>query len=99
MFGMFKKMKKRFNKKEIQKIMDKKLDYKKAGMFLHCKSCLNKFLGSEANKKMSPRDFGSYEISDYIFTYPDKKTANILVFWCKRCGKSVWDSRFLTHLF
>ena len=86
-------------KKEIQKIMSTKLDYKKAGMFLHCKTCLDKFLGSKDNKKMSPRDFGSYEISDYVFTYPNKLKANILVLWCKRCGKEVWDSRHLTHLF
>lgn len=92
-------MKNKFSKKEMQKIMNTKLDYKKAGMFLHCKSCLDSFLGSKKHEKMSARDYGEYEISDYVFTHPDKTTANILVFWCKRCGKEVWDSRHLTHLF
>ena len=35
--------------------MYEKLDYEKVGMFLHCKSCLGEFWGSEANKKCRPR--------------------------------------------
>ena len=92
-------MLKKMTKKEIQKIMNTKLDYKKAGMFLHCKNCLDPFLKSKEHEKMSARDWGEYEISDYVFTYPNKLKANILVLWCKRCGKEVWDSRYLTHLF
>lgn len=87
------------NKKEIKEIMSKKLDYKKAKMFLHCKNCIDPFIDSNLHEVMTPRDYGNYEMSTHTFRYPNGDIANILVLWCKRCKKQVWDSRFLTHLF
>lgn len=87
------------NKANIKKIQSQKLDYKKAGMFLHCKHCMDGFLGGGLHEIMTPRDFGMYEISDYPFEYPDGATANIMAVWCKRCGRRVWDSRHLQPLY
>lgn len=68
-------------------------------MFMHCKHCAEKFIGSEEHSKKSPRDKFSYEISSYPFTYPNGETCQIFAVWCKTCGRPVWDSRHLTHLF
>lgn len=91
----------KIKKEDRQKIEDTKLDYQKAEMFLHCESCLKDFMDSIDYKAsmLSPRDAMSYEVSSYPFTYPNGVTANIIVVWCKDCGKKVWDTRHMTHLY
>jgi hypothetical protein len=82
-------------KSDIGKTMKIKLDYKKANMFAHCNHCLKK--GLPYNE--SPDSYMNYQMTSYPFTYPDKTKANILVVWCKKCKREIWDSRHLTHLF
>ncbi len=89
----------KFSQEEKKKIMAVKLSYKNSKMFLHCQSCLGPFLNSAEHAKMSPREAMNYEVSSCPFKYPDGMVANIIVVWCKRCGRSVWDSRHMTHLF
>lgn len=69
------------------------LNYNKAKKFFHCKHCLEQFIGSELHSVMTPRDYGIYEVSTYDFTRPDGQVSEIVVVWCKRCGRTVWDSR------
>lgn len=86
-------MKKDPTEQEIKRIEETTLDYKKAKQFFHCKHCIDQFLGSELHEIMSPKDYGMYEVSTYSFQYPDGSKAEIIVVWCKRCGRKVWDSR------
>jgi hypothetical protein len=72
------------------------LDYKKAKRFFHCKNCIEQFLGSELHQSMTPSDYGLYEASTYAFKQPDGSEPDILVLWCKRCKRSVWDSRLMS---
>jgi len=91
----------KLNKKDQLKIEETKLDYEKAGMFLHCKECLEPFLKSLDYKAglISPRNAMAYEASSYPFAYPNGTVANIMVIWCKNCGKKVWDSRHMQHVY
>lgn len=93
----------KLTKKQAIKTHKIKLNYKGAGMFLHCKHCLSKYLKARKKNngvsKESPRGTIHYEASDYVFTYPNGIKANILVIWCKTCGRSIWDSRHLTNLY
>lgn len=91
----------KLSSEEIKKTSKIKLDYEKANQFLHCKDCLTKFLKSADYKAglFSPKEYMEYEVSSYPFKYPNGHTANILVVWCKKCGKEVWDSRHLTHIY
>ena len=85
-------------KKDIKKVMDSKLKYGVEGcFFMHCKYCLKEF--DENPKGMSPQEAMAYEISSYPFEYPNGITANIIVVWCKKCHRQVWDTRHLKHLF
>lgn len=92
-------MKKRLSKIEIEQIDGFQFDYKKAKSFLHCKNCIDQFLGSQLHEVMTPREYGMYEASTYDFTYPDGSISTIIVFWCKRCGRSMWDSRNLKKMY
>ena len=80
--------------KQIKEIFKTELSQDNVKMYFHCKACLPKkheyFPAGE-----SPQSFMSYEVSSYGFTYPSGVMANILVVWCKKCGKSIWDSRHL----
>lgn len=78
-------------KKERENTTTEILEYSKAGNFFHCKHCIEQFLGSELHCVMTPREYGSYEVS----SYPLKTGETIVVVWCKKCGREVWDSREL----
>lgn len=78
---------------------NKELKYGKSKNFLHCAHCIKQFMGSELNETMTARDYGMYEVSGYPFVYPDGTRADIVVVWCKRCNRKVWDSRHLTNLY
>ena len=69
------------------------LDYSLVKSFMHCAHCMEQFLGSPLHDVMTPGEYGLYEASRYPFTYSDGTHADIVVVWCKRCGRSVWDSR------
>ena len=84
-------MKNNFTNKE--QIEGTELDYKKAKQFFHCKHCIEQFFGSELHEMMTPRDYGMYEVGTYDFEYPDGTNVEIVVAWCKRCGRKVWDGR------
>jgi hypothetical protein len=71
------------------------LDYSQVNEFLHCKDCLEKFIGSKLYDEMSPQDYGNYEFGTCNYVYPDGEEAEIVTIWCKRCHKCVWDSRHL----
>lgn len=89
--------------KDKEAIMSKELKYEDNERFLHCEHCLEEYMAErEANggeSDQSPRDAMAYEGASQVFTYPDGTTANIFTLWCKKCGRKVWDSRHLTHLF
>ena len=72
------------------------LDYNKAKRFFHCKNCLEPFIGSELHQLMTPSDYGLYEASTYAFKHADGSKSDILVVWCKRCKRNVWDSRLMS---
>ncbi len=84
----------KLTKAEIKQVQQAVLKYDDCGMFLHCKTCIP----SKIPFGQSARDFAAYEIA----TYPLKVgegVVNIVTIWCKHCGKLVWDSRHLTHLY
>jgi hypothetical protein len=91
-----------YSKEEWVDILNTKLDYSKAGMFLHCDHCLTQYLDErDKNQGMSPespRDTFHYEMSNYPFTYPNNTQVNIVVVWCKTCGRSIWDTRHLGNI-
>ena len=71
------------------------LEYERAEMFLHCKHCLDKFYAGLFGDGDSPREALNYELSSYPFERKNGVKERIFVAWCKRCGRSVWDSRHL----
>ncbi|MFA6972514.1 MAG: hypothetical protein WC208_14110 [Gallionella sp.] len=83
-----------FTKDEIKEIQTAVLDYKDCGMFLHCKTCIP----SKIPFGQSAKEFCSYEIATYPLKV-GKGVTNIITIWCKHCGKLVWDSRHLRHLY
>lgn len=85
----------KYTDEEIKKIEEIEIDYTKAKTFFHCKECIEQFLGSPLHQSMTPKDYGVYEVNSLAFTYPDGNIKDIVVVWCKRCGKKVWDSRIL----
>ena len=94
----------KLTKKQIIETSKVKLRYKKVNRFLHCDHCLTKYLKARrtapgGNSPESPRDTFHYEMSSYPFQYPNKVNANIVVAWCKTCGRQIWDSRHLTALY
>ena len=82
-------------KKTIQDVLGEGWNYELAEQFIHCKNCLDKFLGSEEHEEQSPRDYMNYEVSSYPFKYSNGHTEGIIVVWCKRCKLMVWNSSFL----
>lgn len=90
-----------FTPKEQREIMAKEIRYEddEDMMFMHCKQCIDQFLGSPLHDQMSPRDYGQYEVASKPFEYPDGSMGQVVVVFCKRCHRLVWDSRHLTHLF
>jgi len=86
--------KKVFTSLQKKKIKDRVLSISKAKDFFHCKSCEVQFDSGPLKQSMTLRDFGLYEISKYAFLYPGKKkSVDIVVVWCKRCGRNIWDNR------
>lgn len=81
---------------KIKHVDNKSFDYKKTKLFLHCKECIEQFLNSELHKIMTPKEYGLYEVGISDFTYSDGTVVEVVVVWCKRCGKKVWDGRDLT---
>jgi len=73
-----------------------KLDYNQAQMFLHCKHCLTKFYKGDLGDEQSPQEAMNYELSSYLIKTGKGVLESIFVAWCKRCKRSVWDSRHLT---
>lgn len=90
---------KRFTSTQIDDIKNTKLSYVKGKDFIHCNSCIRKFLDTPISASMTEREYGMYEASNYTFTYPDGKKEDIVVIWCKRCGRNLWDSRNLVKKF
>ena len=90
---------KEYTKDEIEEIKNKELSYVKAKDFFRCKNCIDKFSKSALNKTMSPREYGMYEVSKYTFRYPRSRKAEVIVVWCKRCGRNIWDSRDLVSIY
>lgn len=90
-----------FTPEEQQEIMDKEILYEddENTMFMHCKHCMDQFLGSPLHGQVSPREYGQYELAFTPFEYPDGHVAQIVVAFCKRCQRVVWDSRRLINLF
>jgi uncharacterized protein with PIN domain len=86
-------MKRQLTEIEIKQVEKTALEYKKTKEFFHCKHCIEQFLGSELHDIMTPRDYGMYEVGLYDFKMPDGSTSEIVVVWCKRCGRKVWDGR------
>jgi hypothetical protein len=84
---------------EIKQIEEAQLDYKETKKFLHCKNCIEQFLGSELNESMTPRDYGIYEVGICDFLYPDGTRRDVIVMWCRRCGRKVWDSRSFMKIY
>lgn len=89
------------NKADMKKIANTKLKYDKSTQFLHCDHCLNEYFKErEANfgeSALSPRDAMKYETASYPFKFPDGHSEAIIVVWCSKCGRDVWDSRHLIH--
>ena len=85
----------KFTEDEKAEISGKKLSYSKTKGFFHCKDCMEQFLGSPLHQTMSPRDYGMYEAGQQLFAYPGGEKRMIVVVWCKRCRRLVWDSRHL----
>ena len=85
----------KYTKDEIKNIEATEIDYTKTKTFFHCKNCIEQFMGSPLHQSMTPRDYGVYEVGSLAFTYPDGSIKDIVVVWCKRCGKIVWDNRML----
>jgi hypothetical protein len=81
---------KKMTKEYTKQVMETTIKRGNINMYLHCKSCLPKIPNGQ-----SPDDYMQYEATSCQFTYPDKKTANLFVLWCKRCKQVVWDSRHL----
>jgi hypothetical protein len=76
--------------------MEPKFDFENdEQQFIHCKNCLEKFLGSPTYEHMSPADFMDYCASAYPFTFENGTTDQVFVLWCKHCKSRVWDSRHL----
>lgn len=90
-----------YTQEQVAEIMGRETTYE--GMenpqFLHCRTCLDSFIGSEEHENMSPQEWGRLEASSSPFTYPDGSVENIVSIWCGRCHKRVWDTRHLTHKF
>lgn len=84
---------------EIEVIENTEIHYRKAKQFFHCKGCIEQFMDSELHDVMTPREYGLYEISSYDFKYPNGEIEEIVVVWCKRCGKRIWDGRDTTKLY
>ena len=87
-----------FNRFQINEIKNMELSYNKAKDFFQCKHCINEFMNNSLHEHMTPREYGMYEASFYPFIYPGGKKAQIVVVWCKRCGRVVWDSRWFSPI-
>lgn len=84
-----------FTKKDIEVIKRSKPKYKDIQLFLHCKTCIPK----DIPLGVSAKEYGNYEIASCKITVGKKKSVNVMTIWCKWCGRLVWDSRHLTHLY
>ena len=87
-----------YSSEEKDKIASVILNKNKAKGFMHCSYCLKQFEGSQLHGVMTPRAYGMYEASLYPFVFPGGIKEEIVVVWCKRCGRPIWDSRFLTKI-
>ena len=76
---------------QIKKTLNTQLHPENIIQYLQCVECLKKGLPRDESVKSFMHQIGA----TYGFTYPDGTRAQILVLWCKRCGKSIWDSRHL----
>ncbi len=63
--------------------------------FLHCAKCLREFYDGVFGDGLSPGEALSYEATAYPLKLGGRKMARIVVVWCKRCKRVVWDSRHL----
>jgi len=88
-----------FTSSQIEEIQNTELSYNKAKNFLQCKHCTDQFLGTPLHETMTPKEYGIYEVSNYTFTYPKGLKEDIIVVWCKRCGRHIWDSRNFTSMY
>jgi len=77
-------------------VMKEQFDYENDDQqFLHCKHCLDQFLGSPTHEHMSPAEFMDYCASAYPITLDDGAQERVFVLWCKHCKRRVWDSGHL----
>ena len=68
--------------------------YKRAKTFLNCAHCMDEIRGTTLSEHMTPKEYAMLEASAYMIAPADGgKKIEIMVIWCKRCGRPVWDSR------
>lgn len=89
----------RHSKAQILRVKNIPLNRSRAKGFFQCKDCAEEFKKNNLSEFLSIKEYGMYEASLYCFEYPDGKKADIVVIWCKRCGKPVWDSRGFIKVF
>lgn len=82
---------------KIKEIFAKEIVYgsENCKLALHCKSCLDEHNNGPYKDVMSPHEAMSYEAWAYEFEYAGGFKAGIVVVFCKKCGRKVWDSRHL----
>ena len=88
----------KLTKEQWNELYQKKLNNEDSVQFFHCKTCFEQSLKEHGtkNEAWSPKKTLSYELSAIPIKYPDGSTIGVVVAWCNRCEKSIWDSR---HLF
>ena len=78
-------------------------DYEDGYSFLHCASCLKEKVAGVFGKGESPEEAMSYVAAAVPMPIKEKgkPTTNVgvVVVFCRRCKKTVWDSRHLTHAY
>jgi len=94
-------MKKKFKatKEQIAEIQKYKLEPNEETMYFHCQDCLDKYFKDKVlSEEKSPKEAITYQAVSIPMHLKDVSIGIIAVV-CNNCGKIVWDSRHLTHLY
>lgn len=86
-------------KEDIEFLQKADVSYEKAKMFMHCKTCIKDHQEGVFGGEQSPKDALSYAMGSVPLESPEGKVFNVVVVYCKRCEKPIWDSKHLTHLY
>ncbi len=89
----------KLTKKQIEIVGKKKITVKDGKMFMHCRHCMKEYEKGKFGRGLSPKEAMTYCVASVPFKYTKKESANIIGIFCNRCGRPVWDSRHLTHLY